>query len=295
MERSHGFAFLRLHIAVFLFGAAGLFGKLVSLPAMDIVLGRVGFAALALAGFMVMRRLSFKINGRKDVGALVVLGALLALHWWTFFMSIQVSSVAIAVLTFTSFPIFTLILDRVFFNTELDHRHFLSIVMCSAGLLIMLPALSLAEANSQGVLWGCLAGFSFAVLSMMNRRYTNSYHAVSLTFYQCFFATCWITLCAFAGLFSVSLSISTYDLGLLALLGAIFTALAHGLFISSLEKAGLKTASITTMLEPVYGIALAWLLLGSILEIKTAIGAVFILGAVALIYMPRRSALLDDT
>lgn len=43
-------ALAQVHLAVFLFGLAGLFGKLLHWPAAAIVLGRTGFAALALGG-----------------------------------------------------------------------------------------------------------------------------------------------------------------------------------------------------------------------------------------------------
>ena len=37
---------------------------------------------------------------------LIVLGIILAVHWTTFFYSIQLSTVAIGLLTFSTFPIF---------------------------------------------------------------------------------------------------------------------------------------------------------------------------------------------
>ena len=48
MEKLKNSRSFPIHFAVLLFGMAGLFGKLVELPAMTITLGRVGFSSLAL-------------------------------------------------------------------------------------------------------------------------------------------------------------------------------------------------------------------------------------------------------
>ncbi len=55
---------VELHGAVFLFGFAGLFGKIISLPAMMIVLGRVVFAAIFLFLVMIYRKDGFKVPKR---------------------------------------------------------------------------------------------------------------------------------------------------------------------------------------------------------------------------------------
>jgi predicted dehydrogenase len=56
-------------------------------------------------------------------------------------------------------------------------------------------------------------------------------------------------------------------------------ALAHTLFIRSLRALSAHTASVVAALEPVYGIALALLLLGEMPPVRTLAGAVLIIGA----------------
>jgi hypothetical protein len=51
-------ALLQVHASVFLFGMSGLFGKFLALPATVIVLGRTGFATLALG-------LGVNLGGRR--------------------------------------------------------------------------------------------------------------------------------------------------------------------------------------------------------------------------------------
>src|SRR5947207_2093590 len=95
-------ALTAVHIAVFLFGLSGLFGKLISLPSCTIVFGRTMVAALFL-GIAIVPRSSPSVQLRS-YPRFALAGALLAVHWVTFFHSIQVSSVAVGLLTFSTFP-----------------------------------------------------------------------------------------------------------------------------------------------------------------------------------------------
>src|SRR5436190_16246621 len=77
-------ALVALHVSVALFGFAALFGKWIALPPVDIVFGRTVVAAVTLV-------LVLRWTGRSaglPSGALVLNGALLALHWVTFFAAI---------------------------------------------------------------------------------------------------------------------------------------------------------------------------------------------------------------
>jgi drug/metabolite transporter (DMT)-like permease len=72
------------------------------------------------------------------------------------------------------------------------------------------------------------------------------------------------------------------DVALVLILGVFCTALAHTLFIASMRRMSAQTASIVSILEPVYGIALAALLLGEVPGLRTLIGGGLIVSAAAL-------------
>ena len=69
------------------------------------------------------------------------------------------------------------------------------------------------------------------------------------------------------------------DVLLLALLGIVFTGIAHSLFIKGLAYVKARTASIIASLEPVYGILAAALLLGASPALREISVGVIILGA----------------
>jgi len=70
-----------LHLAVLLFGAAGVLGKILALAPLTLVFGRSLFAALSLLPIVLWKRDG---NWRRAGKRAVLCGALLAMHWLSF-------------------------------------------------------------------------------------------------------------------------------------------------------------------------------------------------------------------
>lgn len=266
---------LQVHGAVLLFGLAGLFGKYIALPALLITLGRVIFAALALGGVLAVRRSSFALRGR-DYLLLPLAGAVLAVHWAAFFQSIQVSTVAVGLVSFATFPVFVTFLEPLVTRQPLRGMDVLLALLTLAGAALVVPSFALANSTTQGVLWGLLAAGSFAVLALFNRHYVRRYSSLLVAFWQQ--ASAAVVLLPL--LLVYAQPASPADLLSLAVLGVVFTALAHTLFIQGLSSVKAQTASIISSLEPVYGILFAALLLGEIPALRTLVGGAVILGVV---------------
>lgn len=270
---------LEIHTAVLLFGVAGLFGKIIPLPAIIIVLGRVFFAALFLSGLFIFSKRKIFLKQKKDYFVLFLLGIILAFHWWTFFQAIQISTVAIGLITFSTFPIFVTFIEPLFFKRDLKEGKIKSIDILLAlitffGVMLVIPRIKFDHNVTQGALWGIASGFSFALLSILNKKYVKKYSSLVITIYQDSVAV--LILLPF--FFLIKISITLKDILLLAILGILFTAIAHTLFIKGLLNIKAHTASIIACLEPVYGIIFAIFLLGEIPGIRVIIGGAIILG-----------------
>ena len=109
-----------LHIAVFLFGFSALFGKLILQDALVIVFGRTLIGAISLFSVLQYSKIKIFIKSKKDFYTLMIAGVLFAIHWFTFFKSIQLSTVAIGALTFSTYPVFVTFLEPYFLNKNLD-------------------------------------------------------------------------------------------------------------------------------------------------------------------------------
>ena len=266
---------LEIHIAVLFFGLAGLFGKLVLLPSTIIVLGRVFFATLFLSLVLLYLKQGIRLRQKQDYFFMALMGVILAVHWVTFFQAIQVSTVAVGLLTFSTFPVFVTFLEPLFFSERVELKDILVAFVAVIGVALVIEEFEIRNSMTRGALWGIASGFTFAILSIMNRKYVKEYSSIIVAFYQDSIAT--VVLLPF--LFLAAPVFRLNDILLLSILGVIFTGLAHTLFIKGLASVKAQKASIIASLEPVYGIVAAILLLGAIPTLRVVIGGSIILGA----------------
>jgi drug/metabolite transporter (DMT)-like permease len=264
-----------IHLAVFLFGFPGLFGKWLALPAVLIVFGRVLFASLALAAVMGLRRTSFRVKPAGDLVLLGLCGLLLAVHWTMFFRSVQVSSVAVGLLAYSSFPVFTAFLEPLLAREKWDPGSVGYAFLCVLGIGLIVPGFDLSDAVVRGVLWGLGAGLTFSVLSVLNRALASRHSSLTVAFHQDLLAA----LVLIPAVLRTGLPLSGRDWALIAILGIFGTAAAHTLFISGMKGVGTRTASILSSLEPVYGILLALLFLKESPSLRTVLGGAVVLAA----------------
>jgi drug/metabolite transporter (DMT)-like permease len=272
---------VEIHSAVLLFGLAGLFGKWLTLSPFLIVLGRVFFASLALILILALTKQSLIISPRKNYLYLLLLGVILSVHWLTFFKSIQVSTVAVGLLSFSTYPVFTTFLEPLLLKEKLNKANILFSLICFAGVFLIVPRFSLGDSTTVGVLWGALSGLTFALLTILNRKLSQQLSSLLVAFYQDYFSTLFLV----PFYFILQPTLFARDVFLLLILGVLCTAGSHTLFIKGMKKIKAQTASLVHTLEPVYGIIFAFLFLGEFPSRRTILGGVIILGAQALIVL----------
>jgi drug/metabolite transporter (DMT)-like permease len=268
------------NIAVLLFGLAGVLGKLSGLPAPLIVFGRAFFAGLVLLVVCWFWHIPLHPKRSRDSYLLLGQGVLLALHWTAFFQAINVSNVAIGLLSFSSFPLFTAILEPLLLHQRPSRVQIVAALLILPGIYLLVPSFTLQNQTTLGVMWGVLSGASFALLSVTNRWLGRTYSSLMISLYQDGIAAIVLLPVFF---FTASGSFWTpYALLILFILGVACTALAHTLFIASMRDITAQSASLLASLEPVWGIIFGILLLGAIPTATTLLGGAIILGAALL-------------
>jgi drug/metabolite transporter (DMT)-like permease len=265
-------AIVCLHLAVALFGFAGLFAAWVDLSPVALTLGRCVVAAIAL--WMLSRLAGEPVRASR---ALVVNGAILAVHWASFFAAIKVAGIAVGLLGYASFPLFVVLLERILLGRRLDRTSLATMTLVTAGLVLVAVAGGATAASSVGLVWGILSGATFAWLAVRNRAHIRALPATTLALWQNAFAAVWLLpVVALSGDWRWP---TLHELALVVVLGVACTALAHSLFIASMRTLSAHTASVIAALEPVYGIALAAWLLHQVPGAWTAGGGVLIVAA----------------
>jgi drug/metabolite transporter (DMT)-like permease len=263
---------IEIHFAVLLFGLAGLFGKFLQIPPIIISFGRVFFALPVLLIIILLRRQKIRLTIYKDYLFLIMSGVILSVHWITFFKSIQISTIAIGLITYSTFPVFTAFIEPIFFKYNFKIQSLIPVLISFIGILLVIPKYELSNNLTQGAFWGIISGITFAFLQTINRKFVQKYSSIVITFYQVGIAT--IILCPFIFLYNFRLSEN--DFILIIILGVVFTAIAHSLFIEGLRNIKAYNAGIIALLEPVYGIIFAFILLNEIPSFRVISGGVII-------------------
>ena len=265
---------LFLHIAVMLFGLSGVVAQFVKVSAVMVALGRVVCSSLLLFLIAVVKKDSLKLSSRKDYGLIVMTGIVMAVHWTTFFQSIQVSSVAIGTITFSTFPLFLTFIEPFVFHEKLKKQSIITAAVLFIGVLITIPEFSMENNTTVGIIWGMLCSFTYAVMTLANRYFSARYAGRIICLYEQGTAT----VVLLPALFIVKASWQAQDIAGVAFVGFICTAFAYSLYVSAQKNVRAQTAGIISGMETVYGIVYALLFLGEVPSVRELVGGAVILG-----------------
>ncbi|MDO4473686.1 MAG: DMT family transporter [Eubacteriales bacterium] len=265
---------LYLHIAVMLFGLAGVIGQFVEVPAVMVAFGRVVCSSLLLLLISLVKRESLKLECRKDYAFIILTGLVMAIHWTTFFQSIQVSSVAIGTITFSTFPLFLTFMEPIVFHEKLHVKSILCAIVLLIGVVITIPRFSLENQTTVGIIWGMICSLTYAVMTLANRYFSSKYSGRTICFYEQASAAVFLLPAAFV----VNVHWRVQDIAGVAVLGFVCTAFAYSLYVSAQKGVKAQTAGIISGMETVYGIVYAFLILGEIPAGREIVGGAVILG-----------------
>ena len=191
-----------LHLAILLFGAAGLLGRALPLDPLAITAGRAGIAALLLWALVLRGR-------RRDTGLplpgwgwTLGAGALLALHWSCFFDAVQQGGVPLALLSYASFPAFSLLFERLATRDTAAPavaaaisltRQLMLLALLIVGLAVLAGPDVLGSAGRlRGLGMGLAAGASFAGLTRLNAARLERHGPLALASAQIAGAALWL-------------------------------------------------------------------------------------------------------
>lgn len=267
-------AILNLHIAVMMFGLSGVIGQFVEISSVMVAFGRVACSSVLLLLMMRMKREPLRLKEKKDYVLIIVTGMILAVHWTTFFQSIQVSSVAIGTITFSTFPLFLTFLEPLVFHEKLYKQSVIGAMLLMIGVFITIPEFSIGNQTTVGIIWGMICSLTYAFLTLANRYFSDKYDGKLICFYEQGTAAIVLT----PALFFVNVHWRRQDIVGVAFIGFVCTAFAYTLYVDAQKKVKAQTAGLISGMETVYGILYALIFLGEIPTIREVIGGMVILG-----------------
>jgi drug/metabolite transporter (DMT)-like permease len=284
--------YLRLHFIVLLWGFTAILGKLISVPPVELVFWRTLLASAGLGMLLVLKRQSLRMPLSQAVRLLSV-GALVAVHWITFFLAARLSSVSVCLAGMATLALWTSLLEPLLLWRRVrGYEVFL-------GLLTMIGLYLVSQAEFDQLLGLGVAVLSAglsALFSVLNVKLVKQHSPIRLTFYEMMGACLFIVL--FFPIYSLyftegaglQLALVSWDWLWLLVLAGVCTVYAFSASIELMKRLSAFVINLTTNLEPVYGILLAVLIFGS--EEKMSMG--FYLGTLVILFSVLIHPVLDQ-
>ena len=283
-KREHLRSLVYIHLSCFILGGTALFAKLIHLPAVDIIALRASVAALGLlAVILLFNPTALRLKSAGIAGWLLVMGVLMALHWVSYFHALQVSSVAIAVISLYSFPVITIFLEPLLIpEVKLSRRDVITALPVLPGIYLLVPDFSLSGAAGVGLLWGLFSAVCLSFRNVLYRRHlAGRLKGMPSGLYQIALIAL-LTLPFISGVLSGAPVRSGLDeWTLIILLGLVFTALPHTLIIFALGHLRAGTVGLVACMQVLYAVVFAALLLNEVPDWNVVLGGLIIVGVAA--------------
>lgn len=273
MKNKHLQYILILQLAMLCTSTSGALGRYIMLPPALTIWWRALFAMGFLGAFCWWRGLNFQFQNRRQASIILSTGVLMAIHWVSYFYALQLSNVAIGMLSLMTYPVITTLLEPLLLKTKYEPIQMLLGGIVLAGIFLLVPSFDLGNNITQGVLMGILSALAYAVRNIICKTQVTDFNSFVLMFYQAA-VTVAITLPV---LFIYSSAEVPQYMGQLLLLGLVTTAIGHSLFVSSFRHFSVSTASIMSSMQPIYGILIAMVFLHEFPAWRSVIGGLLIL------------------
>jgi drug/metabolite transporter (DMT)-like permease len=262
----HRRALLELHICVVLWGFTAILGKLITLPAPALVWWRMLLVTLALACFPRVWRGLAKIPPRL-IAVYAGIGAVVAVHWLTFYGSIKLANASVAATCMALAPAVTALIEPVLTGARFERHNLL------LGLLVI-PGVALVVGGIPGSMhlgfWvGVISAALASVYNLLNKRYLGHHDAMTVTWVE--LGAGFLVVAAigpFMGPAGGSVVLpSVRDGAWLLVLAILCTLIPFAISLATLRHLSAFTAQLAINLEPVYAIGIAVLFLGEAREL----------------------------
>ncbi len=253
--------YFELHFVVVLLGFTGILGKLISLPAPELVVFRMFIAFISLFFILKFQKVSIRTS-KKLLWSSFAVGFVVAAHWTTFFLAIKLSNVSVALGLLGVGTLFTALLEPLVLKKKLSALELIVAVFIIAGIYIIFRF----EGNYfWGILTALISYFLSSLFSAFNKKLSHIYDSRVISLWELIFG---FALAAIALPFLAPMTDGLFwpdwkDYIYLILLGSICTAYAFTATIKLMQKLSAYLVVLHINLEPVYAIIIAYFLFGA--------------------------------
>lgn len=255
-------AYIQMHLSIILWGATAVLGRGIQLSEGMLVWYRLIITTASLGFYILLTKKSFVVT-KPMFWKLFWIGTLLMFHWLFFYGAVKYSNVSVTLSVFSSTTLFTALIEPLMFKKKFDRTELLYSLMAMLGIGIIFYS----DSNSFtiGIILALLAAFLGAFFNIMNKDVVGKVSSEVVSFYEIFAGLIVLTvlLPAYIGYFHpASLFPADSDWVMLFVLAIACTHVTLILSLNALKHLSAFTLNLNINLEPVYGIALAFLIFG---------------------------------
>lgn len=248
--------YLHLHFLVFIAGFTAILGKLITIEAVSLVWYRMLIATIFMSIYIITAKVNIKID-RKTLIRFSLAGVIIALHWITFFASIDFSNISIALAMFSTGAFFASFIEPIIYKRKIIWYEIIFGLIVIIGIVIILQT---EMKHIKGIILGVLSAFLSSLFAVLNGKFLEKDSATKISFYEFISGVLFISI--FIVCFGNGFSVEYFKLGIedityLLLLATICTAYAFIASVYVMKQISPYTVVLTYNLEPVYGIILA--------------------------------------
>ncbi|MBT8306293.1 MAG: DMT family transporter [Maribacter sp.] len=266
---------LEINLAMLFISTSGALGRYVELPVPVTIATRGILAFFLLLVYCKWKGISLKVRP-QDFALVFISGMLMGLHWLSYFYSLQMSNVAIGMLSLFTYPVITSFLEPLLLKTKFQKVHLLLGGLVLLGIYFLAPDFNLENSSTIAIGIGILSALFYALRNLILKSKIKNYHGSTLMVYQ----TATIGLFLLPSLFFVEADRLLGQWEGLVALAVMTTAVGHTLFLMTFKHFTITSVSIISSVQPVYGIIIGAVFLSEIPTLTTIFGGILILSSV---------------
>lgn len=278
--------YFKLHFIVFLFGFTAILGKLVSIPAVEMVFYRTLLAAAGMMVVVLIVKGSFRVS-QSDFIKIFLTGAIVAIHWISFFISGRVSNPSTSLVGFATCSFWAALIEPI------AKRRKIQALEVGLGMVVLIGLILIFSFDFDyafGLFLGIISGLTAAIFSVINSKIAARVDAYAITLYEMLGACATVIL--FFPIYKMYVAedhqlhllpaaMDWFYIGTMAIACSVY---AYSVMINLSKKLSVFFIQLALNLEPVYGILIALFVFGQqeVMGWNFYVGTLIILSAVVI-------------